>query len=155
LSAKAIDGRPNPGRGVGMVAMALIVPTLGVFWLVVVRLYAELRMARLATQVCGATSALATLLLLTPFHDLAVEIGGGFGLAAFLTTLGALPRARHGFLFLGGAAAAAVSSVCFFVWRTGLLLPLLAPLQKLAFALFLAWVFVASLASARAGAARA
>ncbi|HEX6767278.1 MAG TPA: hypothetical protein VF103_17390 [Polyangiaceae bacterium] len=130
--------------------MVLIVPTLAVFWHTVVRLYPTLGVHRRTTRIAGSISAVATLLLVTPFHDGAVEIGGGFGLIAFFSTLFALPRSKHGLLFLGGVAAAAVSSACFFIWRTGIGLGALAGLQKLAFALFLAWVFVASLAAARA-----
>jgi hypothetical protein len=149
LDAKALNGEPNAGRIFGLVAMALVVPTLALFWHTVVVLFPEQRAHRTATRIAGSVSAAATLLLLTPFHDSAVEIGGGFGLVAFFAVLFALPRSQHGLLFLGGLAAAAVSSACFFIWRTGIGLPLLAGLQKLAFALFLAWVLVASLAAAR------
>jgi hypothetical protein len=149
LAPIALNGVPNRGRGFGLVAMALIVPTLALFWHAVVALYPNQRAHRLITRVAGSISAAATLLLLGPFHDVAVEVGGGFGMVAFLAVLLALPRAEHGLLFLGGLAAAAVSSACFAIWRTGIGTPALAPLQKLAFALFLAWVFVASLAAAR------
>jgi hypothetical protein len=144
------NGVPNPGRSFAFAAMVLIVPTLGLFWHVVVALFSEQRAHVLVTRSAGSVSALATLLLLTPFHDAAVMIGGGFGLVAFAAVLLALPRARHGFVFAGGVSAALVSSVCFFIWRTGIGGVALAPLQKLAFALFLAWVFVASLAASRA-----
>ena len=154
LHPKALNGEPNPGRRFGLVAMAVIVATLALFWQSVVRLYPRQRAHVLVTRVSGSISAMATLLLLTPLHDSAVEIGGGFGLVAFFSALSALPRAEHGFLFLGGLVAAAVSSACFFIWRTGMGLPLLAGLQKLAFALFLAWVFAASLRAARESAAR-
>jgi hypothetical protein len=152
LDPQALNGEPNPGRVPGLVAMAVIVTTLALFWHSVVGLYSKQRALVMTTRVAGSISALATLLLLTPFHDSAVEIGGGFGLVAFFSALVALPRAEHGLLFLGGLVAAAVSSVCFFIWRTGLGLPALAGLQKLAFALFLAWVFAASLRVAREGA---
>jgi len=150
LDAVAKNGEPNPGRGLALVAAALVVPTLVFFWHYVVMLYPNQQLLRVTTRVAGLVSALATLLLLTPLHDSAVEIGGGFGLVAFLSVLIALPRAEHGFLFLGGVAAVAVSSACFFIWRTGIGVSALAGLQKLAFALFLTWVFVTSLAAKRA-----
>jgi hypothetical protein len=150
LAPVAVNGAQNTGRVFGLVAMVLIVPTLGLFWHSVVALYPKLRAHVVTTRVAGTVSAAATLLLLTPFHDLAVEVGGSFGLVAFLAVLFALPRARHGVLFAGGIAAGAVSSACFFIWRTGIGVAALAPLQKLAFALFLAWVLAASLAAARA-----
>jgi len=150
LDAKGLNGEPNAGRFFGLVAMALVVPTLALFWHTVVALFPKQRAHRTTARIAGSVSAAATLLLLSPFHDSAVEVGGGFGLVAFFAVLFALPRSKHGLLFLGGLAAAAVSSACFFIWRTGIGLPLLAGLQKLAFALFLAWVFVASLAAARA-----
>jgi hypothetical protein len=149
LSPVAVNGEPNAGRLLGLVAMALIVPTLAIFWHSVVALYPLQRAHVVTTRVAGTVSAAATLLLLTPFHDAAVEVGGGFGLVAFVAVLLALPRARHGVLFAGGIAAAAVSTACFFIWRTGIGLFALAGLQKLAFALFLAWVLAASLAAAR------
>jgi hypothetical protein len=149
LDPVALNGVANPGRGIGLVAMALIVPTLGFFWHSVVVLYPHQRTLGLTTRIAGSISAAATLLLLTPFHDSAVEIGGGFGLVAFFAVLAALPRAKHGILFLGGVAAMLVSAACFFIWRTGMGLPALASLQKLAFALFLVWVFVASAVAAR------
>ena len=152
LDSEALNGQPNPGRPFGLVAMAVIVPTLALFWLSVVRLYPRQRTLVMTTRIAGSVSALATLLLLTPFHDSAVEIGGGFGLVAFFSVLAALPRAEHGLLFLGGLVALAVSSACLFIWRTGLGMPALAGLQKLAFALFLAWVFAATLRAAREGA---
>ncbi|HEX6271849.1 MAG TPA: hypothetical protein VFZ53_02360, partial [Polyangiaceae bacterium] len=151
----APSGVPNPGRDFALAAMVLIVPTLALFWHVVVALFPEERVYVLVTRIAGSVSALATLLLLTPFHDAAVEIGGGFGLVAFAAVLFALPRARHGLLFAGGVSAALVSSACFFVWRTGVAGGALAPLQKLAFALFLGWIFVASLAASRAVSDRA
>jgi hypothetical protein len=150
LEPLAKNGEPNPGRGVGLVAAALIVPTLALFWHYVVALYPNQPRLRVTTRVSGFVSALATLLLLTPLHDSAVEVGGGFGLVAFFSVLIALPRAEHGSLFLGGVAAVAVSSACFFIWRTGIGVSALAGLQKLAFALFLSWVFVTSLAAKRA-----
>jgi len=149
LSPVAVNGEPNRGRAFGLVAMALVVPTLALFWHSVVALFPMQRAHVVTTRVAGSVSALGTLLLLTPFHDWAVQIGGGFGLVAFGAVLSALPRARHGALFSGGIGAAAVSSACFFIWRTGIALPALAPLQKLAFALFLAWVLVASVAASR------
>lgn len=149
LAPVALNGAPNRGHSFGFVAMALIVPTLALFWHAVVALYPKQRTHRIVTRVAGSISAGATLLLLGPFHDVAVEVGGAFGMIAFGSVLLALPRAHHGLLFLGGLAAAAVSAACFFIWRTGMGMPALAPLQKLAFALFLAWVFVASLAAAR------
>lgn len=154
LHAEALNGEPNPGRAFGLAAMAIIAPTLALFWLSVVRLYPKQRVLVMTTRIAGSISALATLLLLAPLHDSAVEIGGGFGLVAFFSVLAALPRAEHGLLFLGGLAALAVSSACLFIWRTGLGMPALAGLQKLAFALFLAWVFVTSLAAVRAGVPR-
>lgn len=150
LEPVAKNGEPNPGRGLGLVAAALIVPTLVLFWHYVVALYPAERFLRVTTRIAGFGSALATLLILTPMHDSAVEVGGGLGLVAFFSVLIALPRAEHGFLFSGGVAAAVVSSACLFIWRTGVGLPLLAFLQKLAFALFLGWVFVTSLAAKRA-----
>jgi hypothetical protein len=150
LHPVALNGVPNPGRGIGLVAMALIVPTLAFFWHSVVALFPNQRALRLTTRIAGSISAAATLLLLTPFHDSAVEIGGAFGLIAFFAVLAALPRAKHAFLFLGGVAAMVVSAACFFIWRTGVGLPALAGLQKLAFALFLFWVFAASAVAARA-----
>jgi hypothetical protein len=150
LHPVALNGVVNPGRGIGLVAMALIVPTLVFFWHSVVVLFANQRALRLTTRIAGSISAAGMLLLLTPFHDSAVEIGGGFGLVAFFAVLAALPRAKHGLLFLGGVAAMVVSAACFFIWRTGVGLPALASLQKLAFALFLAWVLVASLAAGHA-----
>jgi hypothetical protein len=149
LHPVALNGVANPGRVIGLVAMALIVPTLALFWHSVVALYPEQRALRLTTRIAGSISAAGTLLLLTPFHDSAVEIGGGFGLIAFFAVLAALPRAKHGFLFLGGVAAMVVSAACFFIWRTEMGLPALASLQKLAFALFLFWVFAASAVAAR------
>lgn len=149
LDPVAKNGEPNTGCVVGIVAAALIVPTLAIFWHTVVALYPEQRVLRTTTRVAGFVSALATLLLLTPFHDWAVLIGGGFGLVAFFSVLIALPRAEHGFLFACGLVAAAVSSVCFYIWRTGSGLPALASLQKLAFALFLTWVLLTSLAAKR------
>ena len=146
----AKSGEPNPGQRVALVAAAVIVPTLALFWYYVVELFPKQRVLRVTTRVAGFVSALATFLLLTPFHDSAVEIGGGFGLVAFFAVLSALPRAEHGLLFSGGLAALAVSSVCLFIWRTGIGLPALAFLQKLAFALFLGWVFATSLAAKRA-----
>jgi len=146
----AYNGQPNTGRGVGLVAMALVAPTLALFWHFVVRLFPTQRLFVMTTRMGGYVSALATLLLVTPFHDSAVEIGGAFGLIAFFSTLMALPREKHGVLFAAGLAAAIVSSVCLFIWRSGLGLPALAGLQKLAFALFLTWVCAASLAAARA-----
>jgi hypothetical protein len=154
LDAEALNGQPNPGRPFGLVAMAVIVPTLALFWLSVARLYPKQRVLVMTTRIAGSISALATLLLLTPFHDSAVDIGGGFGLVAFFSVLAALPRAQHGLLFLGGLVALAVSFACLFIWRTGLGMPALAGLQKLAFALFLAWVFAASLRAARESPAR-
>jgi hypothetical protein len=149
LHPAAPSGVANPGRPFAFAAMVLIVPALALFWHVVVALFPEQRAHVRVTRIAGSVSALATLLLLTPFHDAAVEIGGGFGLVAFTAVLLALPRARHGVLFAGGVSAAAVSAACFFIWRTGIAGAALAPLQKLAFALFLAWVFVASLAASR------
>ena len=145
LAPIALNGAKNPGRGFGLVAMALVVPTLALFWHSVVALYPEQRAHQRVTRVAGSISALATLLLVTPFHDFAVQIGGGFGLVAFFAVLTALPRSRHGVLFTWGIAAAAVSAACFFIWRTGIGLPALASLQKLAFALFLAFVFFTAL----------
>ena len=150
LHPVALNGFPNPGRSLGLVAMALVVPTLALFFHSVVALYPSQRALRLTTRIAGSISAAATLFLLTPFHDRAVEIGGSFGLIAVFAVLAALPRAKHGLLFLGGVAAMVVSAACFFIWRTGVGLPALAGLQKLAFALFLFWVFAASVVAARA-----
>ena len=145
LHTIAKNGAPNPGHRFGLAALLVIVPTLGAFWHVVALHYESERRLVLATRSFGYASALLTLVLVTPLHDRAVELGGGLGLVAFGAALAGLKKAGHLRLALGGAAAVLLSLVCLFIWRTRVGIVLLAPLQKVAFAAFLGWVVVASL----------
>lgn len=125
--------------------MGLVVVTLALFWHVVVRHYPSERRLVTLTRVTGSVSSAATLLLFSPLHDRAVEIGVAFGLVAFFAVLAGLRRSGHRWLVAGGAVAALVSAICFVIWRTGVGVAALAALQKLAFVMFLGWVFATSL----------
>lgn len=145
LSVWADNGQPNPARPVAVSAMLILGAALAFFWY---RLAGHLRTGRhwrQTVRVSGIGSMVATGLLLTPLHDTALIVSGGFSLVALAATLVFLHQYRHTRLFLIGlfCMLLLVANNAIYWTKTGLAwLPML---QKVTFLVFLCWIAATSL----------
>jgi hypothetical protein len=145
LDATTYGGQPNPARPVARAAMAILCGGLGVLWMATPRLFRPRRAVRSwVVRIAGVGCALVTPWVGMGFHDLAVRVAGALGAIAFGTTLTALPGESRA-LRAGGATVLALVAANYFIWETRIGLVFLAPIQKVVFAGFLAWVVVLAL----------
>jgi hypothetical protein len=147
LDATSYGGRHNPGRPVALAAMVVIFGGLAVLWMAAPALFPRAPRRGWIVRVAGVGCALVAPWVGAGFHDSAIRVAAALGAIAFVTTFTALKRekGRTELLRIGGWCVLVVVAVNYFIWETGLGLPILPAIQKLAFAGFLTWVVLLSL----------
>jgi hypothetical protein len=147
MDATSYGGRANPARPIALAAMVVLCSGLAVLWMVAPALFPRARWRGWIVRVAGVGCALVAPLAGAGFHDSAIRLGAGLGAIAFVTTLTALEPepGRRVTLRAGGWWVLAIVAVNYFIWETGLGLPILAAVQKLAFIGYLTWVVMLAL----------
>jgi hypothetical protein len=147
MDATTYGGRANPARPVALAAMVVLCGGLAVLWLAAPALFPRAPRRGWVVRVAGVACALVAPFAGAGFHDSAIRVAVALGAVGFVTTLTALEPARAGTstLRIAGWCVLAVVAVNYFIWETGIGLPILAAVQKVAFIGFLTWVVLLAL----------
>jgi hypothetical protein len=91
-------------------------------------------------QWSGVTSVMIFLILLSPFHDEAINAGSFFAGIALLGILGGMLRSGKNFLFIHGIISILLSILNFIIYYSRMEIYYLPVVQKITFAVFLIWL---------------
>ena len=98
FAPNALNGAPNPARLVAIPAMLILcVGLAALFWSISRK--ATSRVHKKAIEIGGVGSMVYASLVVTPMHDLMIDIALPFGLVALLAILHLLHTARRSLLF--------------------------------------------------------
>ena len=143
LDETTYGGRPNPARPVALLATTLLCAGLANLWWRVPTLYPPDASRRaILVRAFGVASGLATPLVATRFHDIAIDLAVLLGVLAFAGTMSALGKRAGPALARLSAVALALVSANYLMWRTRIGISALPLVQKAAFVAFLTWVVV-------------
>ncbi len=133
------NGMVNPGRPVAIAAMLVLTASFGLLWYLLPRLFDWKSRRQKIIQSAGIGSMVITAFLFTSYHEAVINLGGLLGGLALTLTFIELYRAGKKRLFMVGVMCSILSVINYFIYETGILLPLLAGTQKLTFLLFFGW----------------
>lgn len=141
LGPIADNGQANPARPIAMLATAILCAALANFWWHLAGFWETSRMRRTIFRNSGAVSMATALILFTPFHDTAIVVSGGSGVAAIVFTFAVLRQKTLQRHFAFGVFCLALVALNNFIYWTKSGLGWLPIVQKVTFLVFLGWVF--------------
>lgn len=142
FAPRALNGAPNPARAFAIPAMLALCFSLAVvFWRLSRQFHS--RAHRKTIEIAGIGAMVYSLLVVTPMHDLMVDIGLLFTFAALFATTHALYLERRGALFLWGAGCIALAVLSAAMYYGHLLYGLLPVVQKVSLAACIGWLLCA------------
>jgi hypothetical protein len=140
LHDTAINGEPNPAKPVALTAMFLLGITLSVFWYLFPK-YADLnRNIKRTIQVSGIIAMAISMLLFTCLHDIAINVGGFFGLITIFGTLLGLYKNKWNILLRFGILNLLFFALNNYIYWSGCYMICLPIVQKISFLSFLIWI---------------
>jgi len=147
LNEKAVNGQPNTARPVALASLVLMCLGLMSFWWTFPRHAPFSAGWRTVFQVSGVVSMLIGTFLITPWHDLIINVSTLLALVAMTGTFIGLYKLRWLFLFWMGLfilVLIALNNLLYYHQGLGLLhyLPIV---QKISFAYVLGWISLISL----------
>jgi hypothetical protein len=134
------NGAVNPARPTALLAMVILGGSLSVFWFLLPLLHGqESRFIRLS-QWAGGLSMGIILFIGTPYHDVVMNVAGGFGLIALMATFLGLYQSRLFWLISFGLFCIALVGLNNYVYYSNQYIFYLPVIQKITFAFFLLWI---------------
>lgn len=140
FNTEAINGQPNPARPVALPAMLILCGSLALFWYQLPALFAFSKSGSRMLQGSGILSMTLAGLIVTPYHDLFINLAGLCGLVALIYTFTGLYRQQYKGLLGSGCGCLALMGLNNYIYYTRDHLYWLPSLQKVTFAFFLSWV---------------
>lgn len=146
LNEKAINGQFNTARRVALLAMIVLSLTLSAFWLLFAAKVSVSKVLKAIIGLSGVLSMAAGFFLFTAIdHDLVTNLASALGLIAVVGTLIGLYKMKWLGLFAIGLANLLLVAANNYVYYNKDLLHYLPVIQKITFAVFLAWICLISL----------
>ena len=140
LSHTAKNGEINSAQPVAMTAMGILSASLSVFWYNLPLLFPKSNHYALAGRWAGIISMVLVCFVYTSYHDVIINVAGGFGLIALLTTFASLYRSRLYEMLWLGLFCLLLMVLNQYIYQSGHHLVYLAVVQKVSFATFLTWI---------------
>ena len=144
LNKTAINGEPNNGRPVAMIAMLVLAITLIYFWYFFPQQVGFNSISRRVIQIAGAAAMLTGLFMSGESHDMIINLASLFGLIAIGGTFAGLYKLKWKYLlWFGILNLLLVGLNNFLYYKEGFryYLPLV---QKITFFSFLLWISLIS-----------
>ena len=145
LNKLSINGQVNTAAPIALTGLAVFCISLIFFWNSVPLLFDRISFAKLI-RICGISSALVSVLLVTSMHDPVIEIAGTLGLIAILLTLICLYKQQRLILFWMGIFCALLGLINFYMSIHPDMLLYLPIVQKGTFVIFLVWFCLMNIA---------
>jgi hypothetical protein len=139
FAPRALNGAPNPARSFSVAAMLALCGSLAIMFRRLSRQFRS-RLHQKTIEIGGIGAMVYDFLVVTPMHDLMVNIGLLFSFAALLATTHALYLERRWLLVLWGLsciALAGISATMYYGHRFYGLLPVV---QKVFFLACVGWI---------------
>lgn len=135
----ARNGETNPARPIALSAMLILFSTLAVFWFHLPLLFQDSKYKQII-RYAGMTSMAVAVFMFTSFHNIVINVAGGFGVIALTGTFIGLYKNKLPNLFGYGLFCLVIMLLNYFIFDTGWLLSFLPVIQKVTFVLFLIWI---------------
>ncbi len=139
LQAEALNGAENPARPWALAALLLLCTSAAVLFFRISRSTTS-RVHRSTIEIGGIGTAVYSMFVATPLHDLVVNIGLVFGLCAFGAVLHLLWRERRNALLLCGIAFLCIKIANAVIYYGDIGFRLLPVLQKVGIVVGLGWL---------------
>lgn len=141
LNEQAINGQYNPAKPIAITAMFILCLTLILFWFLFPTYVMVSRKLAIAIKVFGSSAMAIGFLLFTNInHDLITNLASCFGVITTIGVLIALYKIKWQLLFVFGLLNLSLVGINNYVYYTKGLIVYLPVVQKITFALFLAWI---------------
>jgi uncharacterized membrane protein HdeD (DUF308 family) len=135
----AYNGAKNPARPIAIVAMFILTASFGLLWYFLPRMFEQKNTNQRVMQVSGISTVFVGAFLFTDYHEMVIHLSGFLGGIALISTFFELFKAKKKVLFKLGLLCLALSCVNYFIYTTGIGLPMLALTQKITFGVFFIW----------------
>lgn len=136
---RALNGAPNSARGLAVLAMLALCVSLGtVFQRLSTRFRSPLH--RKTIQIAGIGAMVYSFLVVTPMHNVMVDVGLLFASAAMVATTHALYLERRWTLLAWGSGCMAITALTAAMYYGHLFYGYLPITQKLAFVACIGWL---------------
>tara|TARA_R110001592_G_scaffold366_10_gene2153 strand:+ start:34791 stop:35441 length:651 start_codon:yes stop_codon:yes gene_type:complete len=139
LDIHAINGEPNKGRTFAIIALCLLCAGIFFLWSLLPKLFETKNIIQKIMRVSGYLSIFTIIFLALGNHDIIVRIAGIFAVIAFISCCLELYRAAYKTLFLLGVVCIFTFLSNYYIYETGMFIKALPVIQKITFALYIAW----------------
>jgi hypothetical protein len=139
FAAKALNGAANPARAIAIPAMLALCISLGGLFKSISNKSTS-RISRKTIEIGGIGSAVYAFLVVTPMHDLMVDIGLAFALVALFATLHLLYVRRRSLLFFVGSVCILLLLLSAVMYYGNVFFGLLPVLQKVSLVACVGWL---------------
>lgn len=139
FAPQALNGAANPARYIAILAMLFLCVSLGIMFKII-SMKVGSRPHRKAIEIGGIGAAVYSLLVVTPMHNLMVDIGLLFSLVALSAAAHALYLERRWLLFGGGAVCIALALVSAAMYYGNLFYGFLPVVQKVSLLVCIGWL---------------
>ncbi|MFL5773124.1 MAG: hypothetical protein ACJ75F_08200 [Flavisolibacter sp.] len=145
LTEKSLNGNLNASRPWAISAMMVLAFSAILFMILIpIKLDLPVRNKRII-HLTGTISILVSFLLLSSFHDEAIQAGSAFGIIALTGILAGMYKTGEKLLFIPGVFATLMGMANFIMYYASTGMMYLPVIQKIAFAAFLLWFIVSCL----------
>lgn len=134
------NGAINHARSTALLAMVILGGSLSIFWFLLPSLYPTKNRYVQLSQWAGGLSMGIILFIGTPYHDLVMNVAGGFGLIALVATFLGLYQSRFFKLILFGLFCIVLVGLNNYIYYSHQYILYLPVIQKITFVLFLLWI---------------
>jgi len=145
LAPKALNGDLNTSRPWAISAMVILAFSTVLFMILVPEKLRLSQRVKKIIQWTGTISILVSFLLLSKYHDEAIQAGSLFGIIALLGIVAGMLRAGKQLLFILGTFAILMGTLNFVMYYSSTGMDYLPVIQKIAFAAFLLWFITSCL----------
>ncbi len=134
------NGVINHARPIALLAMITLCGSLSMFWFLLPSLHGQKSRYVRLSQWAGGLSMGIVLFIGTPYHDLVMNIAGGFGLIALIATFLGLYQSRLFKLISFGLFCIVLIGFNNYIYYSHQYILYLPIVQKITFVLFLLWI---------------
>lgn len=134
------NGVINYARPVAITAMLVLCSSLAIFWFLIPSLFRSKNKFSQLSQWAGGLSMVIILFIGTAYHDLVMNVAGGFGSIALIATFIALYQNKYFVLIGFGLFCLLLIGLNNYVYYSHQYISYLPIIQKLTFVLFLLWI---------------
>lgn len=140
MNEKGMNGLTNPARPFAILAMALLCGSLTLFFIQFAKAFASNIISQRIISICGILSMGFAVFMFTSYHDLMTIISSIFGLAVVIVVIIEIYRSDLRLYKYTGMLCIMLLALNNYIYYSEQFIHFLPILQKLSFAVVLAWI---------------